>query len=58
MNESIEYDWMIDLLVLGQKRGLERITIYEISLIDERREYEQDLAQNESVGFPSKEFAE
>ncbi|CAF0905862.1 unnamed protein product [Adineta steineri] len=34
--------------VVQQKHDLERITIYEIALNNERREYQQDLAQNEN----------
>lgn len=34
--------------VLEQKRDLERITIYEISLNNDRRDYQQDLPQNEN----------
>lgn len=45
MEELIENHLIIYLLVLAQKRGLERITIYEISLNDERRDYQQDLSQ-------------
>ena len=49
MKELIENDLLIYLLVLAQKRGLERITIYEISLIDDRREYQQELSPDERV---------
>jgi hypothetical protein len=33
--------------VLEQKRDLERITVFEIALNDDRRDYQQDLPQNE-----------
>lgn len=44
-------DYFLFCLVLEQKRDLERITVYEIALIDDRRDYQQDLPQNERVGF-------
>jgi len=37
------------LIVLEQKRDLERITVYEIALNDDCREYQQELPQNENV---------
>lgn len=40
---------IIFYLVLAQKQGLERITIFEISLNEERRDYLQSLSMNESV---------
>jgi len=36
-------------VVIEQKRDHERITVYEIALNDERRDYQQDLPDNESV---------
>ena len=35
--------------VVEQKRDLERITIYEIALNNDRRDYQQDLPQTENV---------
>ena len=37
------------VLVIEQKRDLERITVYEIALNNDRRDYQQDLLQNENV---------
>ncbi|UJR35843.1 hypothetical protein I4U23_028587 [Adineta vaga] len=34
--------------VIEQKRDLERITVYEIALNNDRRDYQQDLPQNEN----------
>ncbi len=38
-------------VVLEQKRDLERITVFEIALNDDRRDYQQDLPQNEHVKY-------
>ena len=37
------------VLVIEQKRDLERITVYEIELNNDRRDFQQDLSQNENV---------
>jgi hypothetical protein len=51
VNEEIdEIHFLLDL-VLEQKRDFERITVYEIALNDTRRDYQQDLSQNEHVKY-------